>query len=66
MKKLKLMLLAWVCIYPIINLTAYTLSPLVNGWHPLFKSLIQTMILVPIMVSVLGYLQKKFSNWLNK
>lgn len=60
------MLLAWACIYPIINITAFVLSPFVATWHPLFKSLLQTIILVPIMVTLLGYLQNRFNNWLNK
>ncbi len=60
------MLLGWLCIYPIINITSYILSPFVDGWHMLLKSLLQTILLVPLMVTILGFLQKKFSNWLNK
>lgn len=32
------MLLGWLCIYPIINITSYVLSPFVDGWHMLLKS----------------------------
>ncbi len=60
------MLLGWLCIYPIINLTSCVLSPFTEGWPTLLKSFLQTVILVPVMVTVLGFLQKRFSKWLNK
>lgn len=65
-KKWKLMLLSWITIYPLINIIFFTLMPHLDEWHPLLKTLLVTMILVPLMGIIMSILQKKFSNWLIK
>lgn len=57
-------LLTWLCIYPLINIIFITVMPLIVSWHPLLKTLLTTIILVPLMGASLGYLQKRFNNWL--
>lgn len=65
-KKWKMMLLSWLTIYPLINIIFFTLVPHIVEWHPLLKTLLITIILVPLMGIIIGMLQKKFSNWLIK
>lgn len=65
-KKWKMMLLTWVCIYPLINLIFLTLMPHIESWHPLVKTFVVTVILVPLMGLSLGLLQKKLYKWLIK
>jgi antibiotic biosynthesis monooxygenase (ABM) superfamily enzyme len=63
-RKWKMALLTWVCIYPLINIIFLTIMPMIVAWHPLLKTLLTTVILVPLMGISLQYLQKKFDNWL--
>ncbi|MET0635274.1 MAG: hypothetical protein ABWZ25_04555 [Chitinophagaceae bacterium] len=65
-KKWKLMLLSWIAIYPLINIISLALMPYIVQWHPMLKTLLVTIILVPLMGILMGILQKKFSAWLIK
>ena len=65
-KKWKLALLSWICIYPLINIIFLTVMPHIAQWHPLAKTLLVTVILVPLMGIMMAALQKKFNNWLYK
>ena len=60
-KKWKIMLLTWLIIYPLINIIFLTLMPHINEWNNLLKTLLVTMILVPTMIIIMGFLQKKFN-----
>ncbi len=65
-KKWKMILLTWICIYPLINILFFVLMPYMIEFHQLLKTLILTLILVPLLSFLLPLLQKKFSNWLYK
>lgn len=57
-------LLTWLCIYPLINLIFFTLMPYIESWHPLLKTLLTTIILVPLMGLSIDRLQKWAGEWL--
>jgi uncharacterized protein len=63
-KKWKMALLTWLCIYPLINILFVLLMPYIAHLPNLLKTLILTLILVPVMGVILGKLQKRFQNWL--
>ena len=65
-RKWKMMLLTWICIYPLINIIFFTIMPYIAEWHPLLKTLLVTIILVPLMGAMMGALQKKYNEWLVK
>jgi uncharacterized protein len=65
-KKWKMALLTWLIIYPLINILFALLMPHIGHLHNLLKTLILTVIMVPIMGIMLGIAQNKFGNWLKK
>ena len=65
-KKWKMAVLTWVCIYPLINIIFFLLMPHIGHWHPLLKTFLVTILIVPVMGIMLGALQKKFNGWLYK
>lgn len=65
-KKWKMAILTWICIYPLINIIFFSLMPHIEHWNPLLKTLLVTILLVPLMGVLLGILQKRFSHWLYK
>jgi uncharacterized protein len=65
-KKWKMALLSWMVIYPLINILFALLMPHIAHLHNLLKTLIMTLILVPLMGVILGKLQVKYYNWLRK
>jgi antibiotic biosynthesis monooxygenase (ABM) superfamily enzyme len=62
----KLMLISWLFVYPVINILFALVFPLVSEYHQLIKTLIFTLILVPLMGICIPLLHKKFSNWISK
>lgn len=66
-KRWKLAILVWIFIYPTINLLAFVLSPVMIGWPFIYRTLLLTLCLVPLMVFVaLPFIQKRFAVWLRK
>lgn len=65
-KKWKLMLITWLFVYPVINILFATVFPLVKEQHQLVKTLVITLILVPILGICLPILHKKFDAWIRK
>jgi len=65
-KKWKMALITWVCIYPLINIIFITVMPLIESWHPLLKTLLTTIILVPLMGMSIELLRKQVGDWLYK
>jgi len=65
-KKWKMMLLTWMTIYPLVNIVFFILVPFINSWNPLLKTFLITIIIVPIMNVILGFLSKKYATWLRK
>jgi antibiotic biosynthesis monooxygenase (ABM) superfamily enzyme len=65
--KYKTAVVIWVIIYPTINLIFLLLGDSLNEIALPFRTLIMTLILVPLMVYVLMPLANKlFNSWLNK
>jgi antibiotic biosynthesis monooxygenase (ABM) superfamily enzyme len=65
--KYKTALMIWVVIYPTINLIMLLLGDSLNELVLPLRTLIMTIILVPLMVYVLLPLANKiFKNWLTK
>ncbi len=65
-KKWKMALLTWCIIYPLINILFALLMPHIGHLHNLIKTLIMTVILVPIMGILIGLAQKRFADWLTR
>jgi len=65
-KKWKMALLTWVCIYPLINIVFMTVMPLVASWHILLRTLITTIILVPLMGISIDLLCRRVGDWIYK
>lgn len=63
-KPWKMSLLTWICIYPLINILSFLLMPLIQSWNPLLRTLLLSLLLVPLMGWLLGSLQKRFGTWL--
>ena len=63
-KKWKMMVLSWVCIYPLLNIISFLVMPYLSDLHQLVRTLVSTIILVPLMVLLLSVLQRRFRNWL--
>jgi antibiotic biosynthesis monooxygenase (ABM) superfamily enzyme len=59
-------LLTWSCVYPLINILFVALMPFIGHWHPLLRTFLLSIILVPIMGSLLGLLQRRFASWLHQ
>lgn len=66
-KKWKMALLIWLFIYPTITLLFVLLGPMMTEWPPYLRTLLLTLILVPLMVFVaLPAIHKNFANWIRK
>jgi antibiotic biosynthesis monooxygenase (ABM) superfamily enzyme len=65
--KFKLSFLVWCAIYPSVTLIFFILNDFLIQLHPLLKTFVVTIILVPLMVFVfLPLIMKKFNKWLTK
>ena len=65
-KKWKLLLISWLFVYPVINIMFAVVFPLIKDFPQLVKTLIFTVILVPLMGVCIPMLHKKFWNWITK
>jgi len=66
-RKWKMALLIWLFIYPVITFLFYVLSPFMADWPPFLRTLLLTIILVPLMVFVaLPFIHRKFFEWIRK
>jgi antibiotic biosynthesis monooxygenase (ABM) superfamily enzyme len=65
-KKWKMMLLTWLFVYPVINILFALLFPLIQEFNQFIKTLILTLILVPLMGVVLPKLHNHFGGWLRR
>ena len=66
-KKWKMALLIWLFIYPTIMLLFIILSPFMADWPFYLRTLVLTLILVPLMVFVaLPAIHKNFAGWIRK
>jgi antibiotic biosynthesis monooxygenase (ABM) superfamily enzyme len=59
--------LVWTAIYPLITALSITLFPITASWPVYMRTLLMTVILVPIMVLVVfPFINKRFAVWLRK
>lgn len=65
-KRWKLFLVSWLFVYPVINLMFFLVFPLISEFHQLVKTLIFTVILVPLMGICIPILHKKCWNWITR
>jgi len=65
-KKWKLLLVSWLFVYPVINVLFALLFPILSDLPQLLKTLVFTVILVPLMGICIPLLHKKFWNWITK
>jgi antibiotic biosynthesis monooxygenase (ABM) superfamily enzyme len=65
--KFKLAFLVWCAIYPTVTFIFFILNDFLATLHPFVKTLVVTIILVPLMVFVfLPFIMKTFGKWLSK
>ena len=62
----KMMLISWLFVYPVINIMFALIFPLIKDFPQLVKTLIFSIILVPIMGMAIPSLHKKFWQWIVK
>lgn len=62
----KMLLISWLFVYPVINLMFALIFPMIKDLPQLVKTLIFTVILVPLMGMVIPKLHKRFWNWICK
>lgn len=62
----KMLLISWLFVYPVINIMFALIFPLVKNFHPLLKTLVFTVILVPLMGIFIPKLHHYFRNWIHK
>lgn len=66
-RKYKTAILIWIAIYPTINLLFWILGDTLNALPMYLRTLILTLLLVPLMVYVLlPLLNKIFKKWLSE
>ncbi len=65
--KLKMTFLVWCAIYPTVTFIFFILGDFLQYLHSFLKTLVVTIILVPLMVYVfLPFIMKQFGKWLTK
>ncbi len=65
--KYKMAILIWIAIYPTINILFLVLGEPLAKFPMYIKTLVMTLIMVPMMVYVfLPFLTKTFQKWLSK
>lgn len=62
----KLLLISWLFVYPVINIMFALIFPLISSLPQLLKTLVFTLILVPLMGLVIPKLHKRFWAWIVK
>ena len=65
-KRWKMMFISWLFVYPVVNVMFALLFPLLADLPQLVKTLVFTVILVPLMGVVLPKLHQRFWAWITK
>jgi antibiotic biosynthesis monooxygenase (ABM) superfamily enzyme len=65
-KRWKMMLITWLFVYPVINLLFMLLMPLMAEQNQWVKTLVLTLILIPLMGVVLPRLHQRFWGWISR
>lgn len=43
-------MLTWIAIFPLVAIGMMALAPLTEGWHPVLRALVLTLVVVPLAV----------------
>jgi antibiotic biosynthesis monooxygenase (ABM) superfamily enzyme len=62
----KMLLISWLFVYPVINIMFITVFPLISDWHPLLRTFVFTIILVPVMGVFIPKLHRYFWGWITR
>jgi antibiotic biosynthesis monooxygenase (ABM) superfamily enzyme len=62
----KMLFISWLFVYPVINIMFALVFPLIKDFPQLVKTLIFTLILVPLMGMIIPKLHKRFWKWICK
>lgn len=63
--KYKMVVVIWLCLFPLVSFFNWLLGPYVYDWHPIGKTFIMTALTVPIMTYVaMPFMRKAFAKWL--
>ena len=65
-KRWKIILISWLFVYPVVNVMFALIFPLLADLPQLVKTLVFTLILVPLMGIVLPKLHQRFWGWITK
>ena len=65
-KRWKMILISWLFVYPVVNVMFALIFPLLADLPQLVKTLVFTLILVPLMGIVLPKLHQRFWGWIIK
>jgi antibiotic biosynthesis monooxygenase (ABM) superfamily enzyme len=63
--KYKMVVVIWLCLFPLASLFNWLLSPYIYSWPQIGKTFIMTLIIVPIMTYIaMPIMRKTFTKWL--
>ncbi len=63
--KLKSSIIIWIGLYPTVHFVSFVLSGRLNSLHFLMSSLIETLIIVPLMVYIIiPLIENALSRWI--
>jgi len=65
-KRWKMIVISWLFVYPVVNVMFALLFPLLADLPQLLKTLVFTLILVPLMAVAIPALHKQFWGWITK
>lgn len=64
-RRYKQAIVTWLAVYPALTVTLYVLSPFTDGWPLWLRTLVVTILLVPVVVWViLPFLTRILRGWL--
>ena len=62
-KPWKMLLIAFLLVYPVVNIVFAILGPFIINLHPLLRSLIISVVLIPTFGLGVPALQRRFYKW---
>lgn len=60
----KMLLLTWLCIYPLLNLLMFLTAPVIGHWAPPLRTFAMSLAVVPAMSLSLRFLTARLQPWL--
>ncbi|MDG1252117.1 MAG: hypothetical protein P8N56_00355 [Schleiferiaceae bacterium] len=65
-KRWKMIFISWLFVYPVVNVMFALIFPLLSDLPQLVKTLVFTVILVPLMGIAIPVLHRRFWEWITK